>query len=90
MLLDGQGMDEAWAGYDYYFNQSGSVIQGVSTSPVRPEVLVDSFRVHAEKTVILNPLLLNCKTCNIATCFIQKFLVLFDLMIVSVCCMEQN
>ena len=49
VLLDGQGMDEAWAGYDYYFNQSGSVIQGVSTSPVRPEVLVDSFRVHAEK-----------------------------------------
>ena len=55
VVLDGQGIDEAWAGYDYYFNQSGSVIQGVLTSPVRPEVLVDSFRVHAEKDIYPKP-----------------------------------
>ena len=30
VLLDGQGMDEAWAGYDYYHNQSTHLIQGSS------------------------------------------------------------
>lgn len=49
VLLDGQGMDEAWAGYDYYHNQSNEVIQGVTTSPVRPEVLVSDFARLAEK-----------------------------------------
>lgn len=44
VLLDGQGMDEAWAGYDYYRNNSGSLIQGLSSSPVRPEALADDFR----------------------------------------------
>lgn len=28
VLLDGQGMDEAWAGYDYYQTGSNSLIQG--------------------------------------------------------------
>jgi asparagine synthase (glutamine-hydrolysing) len=49
VLLDGQGMDEAWAGYDYYHNQSSQVIQGVTSSPVRPEVLVTDFARLAEK-----------------------------------------
>jgi asparagine synthase (glutamine-hydrolysing) len=39
VILDGQGMDEAWAGYDYYHNNSNSVIQGLSSSPVRPEAI---------------------------------------------------
>ena len=43
VLLDGQGMDEAWAGYDYYRTNSGSLIQGVSSSPVRPEALEEDF-----------------------------------------------
>lgn len=43
VLLDGQGMDEAWAGYDYYHNNSDSTVQGVKTSPLRPEVLTESF-----------------------------------------------
>ncbi|WP_445713481.1 asparagine synthase (glutamine-hydrolyzing) [Flavobacterium sp.] len=55
VVLDGQGMDEAWAGYDYYFNQSGSVIQGVLTSPVRPEVLDADFISLAEKEVYPKP-----------------------------------
>ncbi len=44
VLLDGQGMDEAWAGYDYYHNNSNSVIQGIKTSPVRPEILEFDFK----------------------------------------------
>ncbi len=43
VLLDGQGMDEAWAGYDYYHRKSDSVVQGVTTSPLKPEVLKEDF-----------------------------------------------
>lgn len=49
VLLDGQGMDEAWAGYDYYQNDSGYTVQGTATSPVRPEVLEPEFRQLADK-----------------------------------------
>jgi len=55
VLLDGQGMDEAWAGYDYYHNQSNQVIQGVTSSPVRPEVMVTDFANLAEKEVYPQP-----------------------------------
>jgi asparagine synthase (glutamine-hydrolysing) len=43
VLLDGQGMDEQWAGYDYYVKNNDSVIQGVNKSPLRPDVLSASF-----------------------------------------------
>ncbi len=39
VLLDGQGMDEQWAGYDYYeaaVNGSSQLVQGTRESPVRP------------------------------------------------------
>lgn len=49
VVLDGQGMDEAWAGYDYYHNQSNNIIQGINSSPVRPEVLDADFALLAEK-----------------------------------------
>lgn len=49
VLLDGQGMDEQWAGYDYYLQKSGNEIQGVNKSPLRPEVLAPSFLELAEK-----------------------------------------
>lgn len=39
VILDGQGMDEAWAGYDYYHNNSNNIIQGVNSSPIRPEAI---------------------------------------------------
>ena len=48
VVLDGQGMDEAWGGYDYYYNNSSSIIQGITTSPVRPEVLDADFLRFAE------------------------------------------
>ena len=44
VLLDGQGMDEQWAGYDYYHNKSKQTIQGVSKSPFRPNCLSKGFR----------------------------------------------
>ncbi|WP_203293112.1 asparagine synthase (glutamine-hydrolyzing) [Luteirhabdus pelagi] len=39
VLLDGQGMDEQWAGYDYYTKVGNATIQGVRKSPFRPSVL---------------------------------------------------
>jgi asparagine synthase (glutamine-hydrolysing) len=59
VLLDGQGMDEQWAGYDYYrralSNQSqpasivqASLVQGSQDSPVRPECLTPEFAALAE------------------------------------------
>ena len=48
VLLDGQGMDEQWAGYDYYraaaTGGSAGLVQGTVHSPVRPECLVAEFR----------------------------------------------
>ncbi|WP_136669288.1 asparagine synthase (glutamine-hydrolyzing) [Flavobacterium sp. H122] len=55
VLLDGQGMDEAWAGYDYYHNETGGVIQGVTSSPVRPEVLLPEFTQFADKENYVQP-----------------------------------
>jgi len=52
VLLDGNGMDEQWAGYDYYQTISNgnapSLIQGTKEKPVRPECLVPEFRKLAE------------------------------------------
>ena len=50
VLLDGQGMDEQWAGYDYYrtaVNGSAPMIQGMQQSPVRPECLAPGLRALA-------------------------------------------
>lgn len=47
VLLDGQGMDEAWAGYDYYLKNSGALVQGSDSSPVRPECVSPIFRKKA-------------------------------------------
>jgi asparagine synthase (glutamine-hydrolysing) len=55
VLLDGQGMDEAWAGYDYYHNNSNSLIQGTSSSPVRPEALDADFNLLAHKEIFPTP-----------------------------------
>jgi len=52
VLLDGQGMDEQWAGYDYYVSalagEATGVVQGTRESPVRPESLAGEFRSLAE------------------------------------------
>ncbi|WP_299550051.1 asparagine synthase (glutamine-hydrolyzing) [Seonamhaeicola sp.] len=43
VLLDGQGMDEQLAGYDYYRNTSNATIQGVGKSPFRKNMLNNVF-----------------------------------------------
>jgi asparagine synthase (glutamine-hydrolysing) len=46
VLLDGQGMDEQWAGYDYY-EHAGSgapVVQGSTSSAVRPDAVSPELR----------------------------------------------
>lgn len=52
VLLDGQGMDEQWAGYDYYHNNSKQTIQGVSKSPFRPNCLNTDFKNSFQTTVV--------------------------------------
>jgi asparagine synthase (glutamine-hydrolysing) len=48
VLLDGNGMDEQWAGYDYYLPTTNvhqpSLIQGTKESPVKPNCLLPEFR----------------------------------------------
>lgn len=49
VLLDGQGMDEQWAGYDYYTKNNDAVIQGIKKSPFRVNTLSDDFLKLANK-----------------------------------------
>jgi asparagine synthase (glutamine-hydrolysing) len=49
VLLDGNGMDEQWGGYDYYQHIDSTngnptpVVQGTRSSAVKPECLTDEF-----------------------------------------------
>ena len=53
VLLDGNGLDEAWAGYEYY-HRSGSVdvfsgpVQGARSPSTRPDCLTPEFSALAE------------------------------------------
>lgn len=45
VVLDGQGMDEAWAGYDYYQTKSSQTIQGQeNNSPFKTNVLSKALK----------------------------------------------
>jgi asparagine synthase (glutamine-hydrolysing) len=55
VLLDGQGMDEQWAGYDYYLKNTNSTIQGVNSSPFRSNVLSEEIKSFAEKPIYPKP-----------------------------------
>ena len=55
VLLDGQGMDEQWAGYDYYTQDSEATIQGVMNSPYKTNMLSRSFLAKAEKPIYPKP-----------------------------------
>ena len=59
VLLDGNGMDEQWAGYDYYNAATNGhptpTVQGTSSSPVRPDCLAPEFRELAEPFVSPRP-----------------------------------
>ena len=53
VLLDGQGMDEQWAGYDYYLSavegKAAGLVQGTHQKPVKPECLTPEFAALAER-----------------------------------------
>ncbi|WP_367757399.1 asparagine synthase (glutamine-hydrolyzing) [Flavobacterium sp. WC2430] len=55
VLLDGQGMDEQWAGYDYYTQKNDATIQGVQESPYKTNLLSQSFLAKAEKPIYPAP-----------------------------------
>jgi asparagine synthase (glutamine-hydrolysing) len=55
VLLDGQGSDEAWAGYDYYFKSGNSLVQGVKSSPVKPNALNQDFLSLDQQTAFPSP-----------------------------------
>jgi asparagine synthase (glutamine-hydrolysing) len=59
VLLDGNGMDEQWAGYDYYNavtnGNPAPTIQGTASSPVRPDCLTPEFLELAEPFVSPRP-----------------------------------
>ena len=55
VLLDGQGMDEAWAGYDYYRSDSNSLVQGIKSPLTRPQVLAPEFSSLAREVSYPEP-----------------------------------
>jgi asparagine synthase (glutamine-hydrolysing) len=55
VLLDGQGMDEQWAGYDYYTQENETIIQGIADSPFKTNMLSHFFMNKAEKPVYPKP-----------------------------------
>ena len=59
VLLDGQGLDEQWAGYDYYRagmeGGAAGLVQGTRERPVRPECLTPEFRSLAPEFVPRRP-----------------------------------
>jgi asparagine synthase (glutamine-hydrolysing) len=59
VLLDGQGVDEQWAGYDYYRNASSGApaptVQGARDPSVRADLLAASFAARAEPAEIAKP-----------------------------------
>jgi asparagine synthase (glutamine-hydrolysing) len=55
VLLDGQGMDEQWAGYDYYTQDNEATIQGIQDSPFKTNMLSHSFMAKAGKPIYPKP-----------------------------------
>ena len=59
VLLDGQGMDEQWAGYDYYQcavrGGEAAMVQATSQRTCRPECLMPEFGKLAEPLDALKP-----------------------------------
>jgi len=59
VLLDGQGMDEQWAGYDYYrdaeYGPSRPTLQAAGDAPLRPDALAPDLRSLAAPPEPLRP-----------------------------------
>ncbi|MDR5589680.1 asparagine synthase (glutamine-hydrolyzing) [Christiangramia sp. SM2212] len=57
VLLDGQGMDEQWAGYDYYSGESSSIIQGQNriSSTFKMNCLSEDLLRFSDKPIYPEP-----------------------------------
>jgi len=55
VLLDGQGIDEAWAGYDYYWNNSDALVQASKDPATQTNALEQSFAGLANITSFATP-----------------------------------
>ena len=56
VLLDGQGLDESWAGYDYYQSPSRApIVQGTTSSAVRPDCLSPELLALAPERSVPKP-----------------------------------
>src|SRR6185312_12840215 len=59
VVLDGQGMDEQWAGYDYYADTRGrelsALLQGAKGTAVRADCLTAEFATLVEPADIDQP-----------------------------------
>jgi len=58
VVLDGQGLDEQWAGYDYYSATAyhgTAIVQGTTGSAVRPDALTPEFRLAAKPVSFRQP-----------------------------------
>lgn len=53
VLMDGQGVDEVFLGYDYYLSLSNNIIQGTKESPFRPELY--NLQIEGGKPVFPQP-----------------------------------
>ncbi len=55
VLLDGQGIDEALGGYDYYQTNSNFLVQGLTTSPTKVQCYISEFLNRSESFSIEKP-----------------------------------
>jgi asparagine synthase (glutamine-hydrolysing) len=55
VVLDGQGMDEQWAGYDYYLQDNDATIQGVQDNVYKVNMLSADFLLKAIKPIYPKP-----------------------------------
>jgi len=77
VLLDGQGMDEQWAGYDYYqkavqADGASPVVQGTNQSPVRPDCLAPDFRQRASTYPLPEPFADRLRNLQYRDAFVTK------------------
>lgn len=72
VLLDGQGADESWAGYDYYFSGLNSNIQGVTKSPYRKSVLHPDFANFYSPQEISRPFASDLQNLQFRDIFLTK------------------
>lgn len=55
VLLDGQGVDETLAGYDYYQTNSNFLVQGVTSSPTKSQCYLPEFLNQSKNFMVENP-----------------------------------